>query len=124
MALFSNIKIILRDMFQKQATLEYEKDQKINDPMVRGHIENEIEKCIFCGICQKKCPTSAIEVVRDKKEWSIQRFRCIQCNCCVESCPKKCLHMDNNLSKVSQTKTKDVVTLARVQGNEANNTNS
>jgi len=124
MALFANIKVILRDMFKKQATLEYALDEKVNDPLVRGHIENEIEKCIFCGMCQRKCPTGAIEVSRDSKEWSIQRFSCIQCGCCTEVCPKKCLHMDNRLPKVSIEKTKDVVSLARVSGDQTNNTNS
>lgn len=57
----------------------------------RGKIEIEIEKCIFCGICQKRCPSQAISVDRKTKTWEINRLRCIQCGACVEPCPKKCL---------------------------------
>ncbi len=76
---------------------------------LRGHIENEIELCIFCGICQKKCPTDAITVVREHKEWAIERFRCIQCGACTESCPKKCLSMHTQRVAASTTLTKDVL---------------
>ena len=57
--------------------------------------ETEIEKCIFCTLCAKKCPTDALEVDREKKTWVINRMRCITCGACVDVCPKKCLIMDN-----------------------------
>jgi len=57
----------------------------------RGRIEIEIEDCIFCGICARKCPTDALVVDRDAKSWAIARMGCIQCSCCVEVCPKDCL---------------------------------
>jgi formate hydrogenlyase subunit 6/NADH:ubiquinone oxidoreductase subunit I len=57
----------------------------------RGHIAIDMDTCILCGICGKKCPTDAITVDRDSKTWSIKRMQCIQCSCCVEVCPKKCL---------------------------------
>lgn len=60
----------------------------------RGSIENRIENCIFCGVCVRKCPTKALEVSKDKKAWSIERFRCIACGACVDACPKKCLDME------------------------------
>ena len=57
----------------------------------RGRIEIDIDTCIFCGICSRKCPTDAIAVDKAEKTWTIERMGCIQCSCCVEACPKKCL---------------------------------
>lgn len=73
----------------------------------RGHIESRIEDCIFCGICQKKCPTGAIEVDRTNRTWSIARMQCVSCGCCIVSCPKKCLTNENAYTAPSTEKTVD-----------------
>lgn len=57
----------------------------------RGHIENDIEKCILCGICQRRCPAQALKVSKEQKSWEIDRSRCVICNFCVEICPVKSL---------------------------------
>ena len=59
----------------------------------RGHITIDIEGCIYCGMCDRRCPTQAISVVKADRTWAIERLRCIQCNSCVELCPTKCLGM-------------------------------
>ena len=59
----------------------------------RGRVENEIARCIFCGMCQKNCPTEAIAVSKEKRDWQIDSLRCCQCRRCVEVCPVKCLSM-------------------------------
>ncbi|MEG1929688.1 MAG: 4Fe-4S binding protein [Anaerovorax sp.] len=56
-----------------------------------GEIKCDLDTCIFCGICQKKCPSEAIQVVRKDKTWTIDKGACVLCNVCVEACPKKCL---------------------------------
>ena len=63
-------------------------------PITRGRVENDINKCIFCGLCARRCPTYAIEVTKDRKEWQIDRLKCCTCNLCVEICPVKCLSME------------------------------
>lgn len=68
-------------------------EEKTYPERTRGQIEIDINTCIFCGICSKKCPTGAITVERSEKKWEIERFACIQCGACTESCPKKCLFM-------------------------------
>ena len=73
----------------------------------RGHIESRIEDCIFCGICQKKCPTDAITVDRTNRTWSIARMQCVSCLCCVASCPKKCLTNENAYTAPSTEKIVD-----------------
>ena len=90
----ANLKIggmILRSLFKKPATLMYPIQPREWTECTRGRIEIDIDKCIFCGICARKCPTDAIEVDRGAKSWTIARMGCIQCSCCVEVCPKDCL---------------------------------
>ncbi|NTV29148.1 MAG: 4Fe-4S dicluster domain-containing protein [Candidatus Omnitrophica bacterium] len=73
----------------------------------RGKVNIEINKCIFCGICQRKCPTAAITVTKEPKTWVIDRLRCISCSACVEVCPKKCLALDVKYSPCSVAAQKD-----------------
>jgi formate hydrogenlyase subunit 6/NADH:ubiquinone oxidoreductase subunit I len=84
-------KMVMRSLFKKPATLMYPVIPREYKERTRGHIEVDMEACILCGICSKKCPTDAITVSRDDKTWQIERMSCIQCSCCVEVCPKKCL---------------------------------
>ncbi|MDP4120020.1 MAG: 4Fe-4S dicluster domain-containing protein [Bacillota bacterium] len=109
-------------MFKKPATLNYPVKPREYDPIVRGHIEIEIEKCIFCGMCQRKCPTGAIKVERAEKRWAIEPFDCIQCNNCAESCPKDCLHMHNTATPANENR--DLIRDARISVDAEDNKDS
>ena len=89
-------KMVMRSLFKKPATLMYPVIPRDFGEKTRGHIEVDMNACILCGICGRKCPTDAITVNKDAKTWSIQRMQCIQCSCCVEVCPKKCLENISN----------------------------
>ena len=78
-------------MFSKPATHMYPILKRDFQERTRGHIQIDIDSCIFCSICQKKCPADAILVSREEKSWTIQRMQCVQCNYCIEVCPKDCL---------------------------------
>ncbi len=95
MAFFEIAGTIIRSVFRGPATLMYPYKPAKRTKITRGHVVNNIEKCIFCGSCQRACPTQAICVVRDAGTWEIDRLRCCACNACVEICPTKCLNMDN-----------------------------
>lgn len=70
-------------------------------PAGRGQIDVEINQCIFCGLCQRKCPADALLVNRSERSWTLDPYRCIICGLCAEACPKKCIHVDNH-SRLSQ----------------------
>lgn len=86
------IPLAFKNLFSKPATRNYPK--LVREPFAgqRGHIGIDLPSCIFCGICARKCPNNAIEVKRNEKIWSIDRYKCIMCNECVYVCPKKCLY--------------------------------
>ncbi len=109
MSLLTFTKTELRNLFSKPATRPYPQQPREYPERTRGHIENDIDVCIFCGLCSKKCPTGAITVDRTARTWSIHRFSCIQCGYCVESCPKKCLSMHQTYTQPGAQKTEDVL---------------
>ncbi|MHB1484278.1 MAG: 4Fe-4S dicluster domain-containing protein [Saccharofermentanales bacterium] len=86
-------KTILHNLFMRPVTRPYPATPRIYQDRTRGHIRIDIETCIFCSLCEKKCPVSVITVKRDEKSWEIERLGCIQCGACVEVCPVKCLYM-------------------------------
>ena len=87
----------LKNLFSPPVTRPYPEQPREYPERTRGHVEIDIDTCILCGLCSRKCPTGAITVNRAEKTWKIERFGCIQCGCCVETCPKKCLTMKKYL---------------------------
>ena len=98
MAHFTIAGLVAKSALSKPATRRYPFVKRQPYPNTRGSIVIDIEKCTMCTLCQKRCPTDAIEVKRTEKIWSIDRLRCIQCGACVEACPKDCLVMNNQYS--------------------------
>lgn len=62
-------------------------------PRDDGKPVSDPSKCVFCGICAKKCPMEAITVDRASKTWTLDDEKCIACGTCADSCPKKCIIM-------------------------------
>lgn len=97
----------LKNLFSKPATSNYPFEPATYPERSRGHIEIDIDDCIMCGMCQRKCPSGAITVDRATKTWSIERMGCVQCENCVAGCPKKCLHIKPGYTAPSTAKTVD-----------------
>jgi formate hydrogenlyase subunit 6/NADH:ubiquinone oxidoreductase subunit I len=90
MALINFKNTVLHNLVSKPKTRKVEKEYPAG---TRGHVENDMDVCVLCGLCSIKCPTHAITVDKAEKTWSIRPMSCIQCRCCVDNCPKKCLSM-------------------------------
>lgn len=108
MATFKIGKVVMKSLFKKPATLMYPVIPREWAERTRGHIDIDEKSCILCGICGKKCPTSAITVDKAARTWTIERMQCIQCGCCVEVCPKKCLDMAPDYTEPGTEKVVDI----------------
>lgn len=102
-------KMTLGGLFKKPETLLYPVQTKTPPPGLKGHVVNDVDTCILCGICQKRCPCGAIVVDKAARTWSIDRFRCVQCGSCVRECPKHCLAMEPTYTPPATVKSVDVV---------------
>lgn len=47
------------------------------------------DSCIGCGLCERKCPLNAIEIVNRKPVWNSDS--CAHCMSCINNCPKKAI---------------------------------
>ncbi|KYH30224.1 MULTISPECIES: 4Fe-4S dicluster domain-containing protein [Clostridium] len=112
MSILTITKTLFKSVFHGPYIKNYSLDKKDAFKNTRGKIEINISQCIFCGLCQRRCPTEAIKVEREKSFWTIDRFKCIQCNYCCEACPKKCLHMENQYTAPSLEAVRDEYTNA------------
>lgn len=97
----------IKNLFSKPATSNYPFTPKEYPERSRGHIEINIDDCIMCGMCMRKCPSGAITVDRNKRTWTINRMGCVQCSNCVENCPKTCLSIKPGYTEPSAQKTID-----------------
>jgi ferredoxin len=56
--------------------------------LIHRHVINK-KKCIDCGTCVEKCPTSSISLERH----AIETGTCIACMGCVNNCPVRAIDM-------------------------------
>ena len=91
-------KTVAKNLLSGPATLVYPKKKLSFTPITRGRVEVDIDKCIFCGMCSRRCPTYAIKATKNCKELQIDCLKRCTCNFCAEIYPKKCLSMENQYS--------------------------
>lgn len=95
---------MLANLFRKPVTTKFPLEAPQYPENDRGKVCNNIDDCIFCGMCQRSCPAGAITVDRTTKTWKINPYACVQCGSCVDNCPKKCLEMQNVYTPAAQEK--------------------
>ena len=78
--------------------------------LVRIHIDGD--KCVKCGLCERKCKSSAI----DSKNGHIDNTRCVDCFNCLGACHKDAISF--GLAKASAAKNDNVETAAPSAKNE------
>jgi Formate hydrogenlyase subunit 6/NADH:ubiquinone oxidoreductase 23 kD subunit (chain I) len=89
----------LKNLFSRPATRLYPFVKRDPFAGTRGNISIDFTQCILCGICARRCPTHAITVSKERKEWSMDHLSCVICTNCVIVCPKKCLKLENEATQ-------------------------
>lgn len=92
--MFPFLKTLLQSMRRGPATRRYPRTVRAPFAGSRGHLVNNADACIYCGVCARRCPAQALAVTREPKAWTLDPYRCILCAYCVDVCPKKCLRME------------------------------
>jgi Ni,Fe-hydrogenase III small subunit/Pyruvate/2-oxoacid:ferredoxin oxidoreductase delta subunit len=80
--MFNVIKKIIK---YPRLTQNYPKKQ-IDSSLYIGKPEINLEKCMYCGECQKRCPSQAIQINQETKTIGINLDECIFCGLCEEVC--------------------------------------
>ncbi|HVT82245.1 MAG TPA: 4Fe-4S dicluster domain-containing protein [Phycisphaerae bacterium] len=104
---FDMTRLVLKWAFRKPVTSHYPFAPRQPLAGSRGKLIFNNSDCIYCTICDKKCPTGALAVDRVKKTWALDRLRCISCGACVDNCPKKSLELIEMHGGPSQTRDRE-----------------
>lgn len=84
---------LLRNLFNRPATIGYPAEPRKYPDASRGHLEFDDGDCILCNICGRSCPAGAIRADKTTRTVAIERMQCVQCGYCCDKCPKGCLSM-------------------------------
>ena len=116
-AIFAGMRITLRHVFKKSATIKYPEEQRVFAPVYRGmHVlkrdEHGRENCTACGLCAVACPAEAITMVAAERKpgeehlyreekyaatYEINMLRCIFCGLCEDACPKEAIFLTDTI---------------------------
>lgn len=61
-------------MVKQPVTVCYPQEKLAAPERLRGHIVNDMDVCICCGMCARRCPAGALAVDRKGGTWSIDRM--------------------------------------------------
>ncbi len=95
----SMLKSTLKNLFSRPVTVLYPFEKPDIPDTNRGRVVWEMQKCIWCRLCEKNCPTLAITTDKEHKTQMIARARCIACRTCVDVCPTNTISMEPKYSE-------------------------
>lgn len=112
--IIKGLSVTMKNMFKPNFTLQYPEEKFIQPDSYRGRPvlvqeENNIERCVACGLCARVCPALAIEVQANETESEKERYpekfeinmlRCIFCGFCEEVCPEEAIIMSKDYELV------------------------
>jgi formate hydrogenlyase subunit 6/NADH:ubiquinone oxidoreductase subunit I len=80
----------IKHLFTKPATTKYPYVKPQLGESYRGEPIFDYDKCIGCSLCERNCPSKAIDMVEvdGKKRPQFRLDKCIFCNNCIDVCPK------------------------------------
>jgi ech hydrogenase subunit F len=93
----------LRNLVSRPATRRYPDEVRPRFAGARGSIEFDVDSCIFCMLCARRCPAAAIECSRDDRYFAIDQLTCVACGVCVDVCSKHSLSMSVEARRVHAT---------------------
>lgn len=102
--MLNTIKNVLANLSKRPTTRMYPMIKRRSFDKNRGHLVNDMKKCVLCGMCRRVCPSDCIKVDRQTKTWEYNPFECILCGVCVEKCPKHSLSLDKDYRKPNSGK--------------------
>ena len=83
---------VVKNLFKHKSTRKFPKEHARVPATYRGRHIHYNDRCIYCGMCAKTCPSSAIKVDAKRKTWEVDLGKCLFCQQCEETCrlvPKK-----------------------------------
>ncbi|WP_028986375.1 4Fe-4S binding protein [Thermicanus aegyptius] len=84
--------LVLKSIAPEKEIFPWEKGELKRTDLVRLKVRKDepklsiTEKCTFCGICEKVCPTGAIQLNREHGTGEINPALCVDCRLCRDVC--------------------------------------
>ena len=97
---------VLKHLFKRAVTLEYPEKRRILNDEFRGKIE--VDGCVGCGICQRVCPSGAIQFKKNEEgrviSYKVDLKKCIFCGNCKYYCPASAIKMTKEYELATEDK--------------------
>jgi NADH-quinone oxidoreductase chain I len=115
--IFNGMRLTLKYMFKKKATINYPFQKGTLSARFRGEhalrrYPNGEERCIACKLCEAVCPAQAITIEAESREdgsrrttkYDIDMIKCIYCGLCQEACPVDAIVEGPNFEFATETR--------------------